>query len=62
MKNSGLYLIQSTSDNILMPNNQSVTTLKYSGVMNLVTCESENGHLSGLKFVSTWLVLYFINQ
>lgn len=55
IKNSGPYLIQSTSDSISMPNKQSVTILKYPGIMNLVTCESENSHLLWFRFVSTWL-------
>lgn len=55
IKSSGPYLIQSSSGNISMPNKQSVTILKYPGVMNLATCESENNHLLRFRFVSNWL-------
>lgn len=58
------HLTQSTSDSISMSKQQFVITFKYNGVVNLVTCESENCHLVCFRFVSTWLhsILSFNNK
>lgn len=53
-KNSVPYLTQSTSDRDCFLGIEILTILKYPGVMNLVTCESENSHLLCFRFVSTW--------